>query len=62
VKELLKRENLCNNTYLFKKMNGSLSVPLYIIAEEKKISAITNDYEVIIDVSLFLLRHSNTLD
>jgi hypothetical protein len=43
-------------------MNGSLSVPLYIIAEEKKIASITNDYEVIIDVFLLVFRPSNTLD
>jgi hypothetical protein len=43
-------------------MNGHLSVPLYIIAEEKKISSITNDYEVIIDVVLLAFRPSNTLD
>lgn len=33
IRKLLKRENLCNNTYLYKKMNNNLILPLYIIAD-----------------------------
>jgi hypothetical protein len=37
-------------------MNGRLSVPLYIIAEERTVSCITRNSEVVIDVALFQFR------
>jgi hypothetical protein len=43
-------------------MNGSLSIPLYIIAEEKKVASISRNYEEIIDVFFLLFRHLKTHD
>ncbi len=52
IRFLLSRENLCNNTYLFKQMKPTLTLPLYLIAEERKIAAITNNEQLIINVHI----------
>lgn len=60
MKHLFKRAHLCNNTYLYKQMHGALSVPLYIIAEERQVAAISRNYAEIIDVHSALCRRSRT--
>lgn len=62
IRYLLSRENLCNNTYLFKQMKPNLTLPLFLIAEERKIAAITNNEQLIINVSLISHRPSMSHD
>lgn len=62
IRYLLSRENLCNNTYLFKQMKPNLTLPLFLIAEERKIAAITNNEQLIINVSYPPQRHSMSHD
>jgi hypothetical protein len=50
LKKLLKRENLCHNTYLFKKMHSKLTLPLAVILEENTVASMSNNYDLIIDV------------
>ena len=60
MKNLFKRAHLCNNTYLYKQMHGTLSVPLYIIAEERQVAAISRNYSEIVDVCSLIYRLSRT--
>ncbi len=62
MKNLFKRANLTNNTYLYKKMYGTLTIPLYVIAEERQVAAITRNYTEIIDVRKRICRQSRTQD
>ena len=48
IKALLKRENLCHNTYIYKKMHRRLVIPLSLIVEESSIAKISNNKEEII--------------
>ena len=50
IKTLLKRENLCHNTYLYKKMTGRLTLPLRLIVEEATIAKITHNQDLILEV------------
>lgn len=43
-------------------MHGNLSVPLYIIAEERQVVAISRNYDEIIDVVFALHRPLKTQD
>ena len=40
---LLARDNLVNNSYLFKFIKSNLMLPLYALVEERKINQITTD-------------------
>ncbi len=62
VRALLSRDSLCNNTYLFKQMKHSLTIPLYIFAEERRIAAITSDDQQIAQVLSPPCRPFKSLD
>ena len=48
------------NTYLYKQMRHPLEVPLYIVAEERGVQAISRSYEDIIDVTSNPIRPLTT--
>lgn len=58
IRNLFNRDNLCNNLYLSKYLKNSLTLPLYVIAEERRIANLIKNENELSQVDSQLLRLS----